>query len=442
MKIARLPGRTRSAVPASTTVTGIPSARNASAAVRPTGPAPTTIVRPVIAPPPARRARRARSLVTRSGLTSSSAMSSRPGDQVAERHDRRGELGRDRPPELRARPGTPPRPPARPASSPPRRARGGQAAPRRRRAPRPPSRRSPSATIGPNAGSRRAPRISSGPGGGSLLEQVPVPVAPERIDRGERRVELGLVADPEPDAADVRLVLDRRVEDLHDERRAKLRRARRRPRRGCRRRSGPEPPGLASATSRFARSSSQSPAGAKAEMPPTRRPRRTPRSLSRVTHDRRHGSRTALGGGEHRDARAGELVAGGGKGGRSRGEREHGGGVDLAEERDRVDGVGLVEQVDGEQRRFPARRPTVSSTAANVSPGRPVSTGFRWKVIGGNSSPSRSREAAVQLRHAHAEAPELVGEQQTRPRLAGDDPDSGRIAAAEAGRGEAPAPHR
>src|SRR5918999_1732122 len=42
MKIARLPGRCRPSVSASMTVTGRPWARSASAAVRPTGPAPTT----------------------------------------------------------------------------------------------------------------------------------------------------------------------------------------------------------------------------------------------------------------------------------------------------------------------------------------------------------------------------------------------------------------
>src|SRR5262245_63807183 len=41
-KIARLPGRDRSAGSASRTVTRRPSARTASAAVKPTGPAPTT----------------------------------------------------------------------------------------------------------------------------------------------------------------------------------------------------------------------------------------------------------------------------------------------------------------------------------------------------------------------------------------------------------------
>ena len=86
---------------------------------------------------------------------------------------------------------------------------------------------------------------------------------------------------------------------------------------------------------------------------------------------------------------------------------------------------GSSQQVDGEQIDPVGARRRPRAPRRRSRPGRPVSTGLRWKVIGGRSSPSavRSRPAAARACATPCDA-ELVGEQQAGARLAGHDADA------------------
>lgn len=75
-------------------------------------------------------------------------------------------------------------------------------------------------------------------------------------------------------------------------------------------------------------------------------------------------------------------------------------------------------------------------TEEKFSPGRPVSTGFPWKVRGGSSVDSSAVVPPGQGRNSYFCAGQVVGNDESWSRLSGDEPDSGGGVCRNAGLGQ------